>query len=136
MVEQKHVGWKISRRRQSGSQLVEFALVLPILAILIFAICQYGFIFAAYITIRNASAVGARQAIINSNNVVAVAQAAVAPLLTPSSATVTSTPTNLTSGVGISVQVSYPFPLIIPFVVPPFTSASRTRTLTATSVIQ
>jgi len=136
MDELKHVGRKISRRRQSGSQLVEFALVLPILTILIFGICQYGFMFAAYITIRNASAVGARQAIINSNNVVAVAQAAVAPLLNPGSATVTSTPTNLTTGSGVSVQVTYQFPLIIPFVVPPFTSASRTRTLTATTVIQ
>jgi Flp pilus assembly protein TadG len=54
---------KISSRARwlaRGQALVEFALVVPLLALLLFAIIQYGFIFNAYMNVRHAAFVTAR----------------------------------------------------------------------------
>ena len=128
-------------RRRSGSQLVEFALVVPILLFVIFGICQYGFLFWGYITIRNASAVGARQAIIslnNSNAVVGSAKGCVEPLLDSNLVNVVmDTSLTIDGRPATSVKVSYPFKIIIPFVVPPFTRGGTTnKTITATTIVQ
>ena len=127
-------------RKQSGQSLVEFALTLPLLALLLFGIIQYGLIFAAVITVRTASAVGARYAVVgtpSTNSVVAVATGAVAPLLVANNATAT---VNMNATVGgtsgaKSVTVSYNLPLIIPFVVPGKTAGS-TLALSATTVMR
>jgi Flp pilus assembly protein TadG len=126
-------------RRRSGSQLVEFALVIPVLLVALFGICQYGFIFADYITLRNASAAAARQDMINSNNnhqlASALAKATVSPLLNPASVTFTPGITNLASGGNAQViTLTYPLRLIIPYIVPGATNGIRT--LTATTVIR
>jgi Flp pilus assembly protein TadG len=125
-------------RQERGSQLVELGLVLPVLTFVLFSIIQYGYLYGAYITIRNASAVGAREAIISTNtaDIVNLAQAAVGPLLVPSSLTVTPTPTNINGRAGMVVKVSYPFKLMIPFVVPGRNANSSIRTITATTTIQ
>jgi len=138
MGEWKHLGWRLSGRQESGSDLVEFAVLLPVFAVVLFGIVQYGLLFGAYITIRNASAAGARQAIISTNAVQIrdVARASVGPLLNPGSLTVTPTPTNMNGRSGTIVSVSYPFKLIIPYVVPGRDANSNTRTITATTVIQ
>jgi Flp pilus assembly protein TadG len=142
MGERENRRWVMPGSRQSGQSLVEFAIALPLLSVLLFGIIQYGFIFATYITLRNASSIGARQAIINSgtgatgtSNIVAAAANAVGPLLDPNQAQVTVVATNLTSGSGTSVQVSYPLKLIISFVVPGVGNNS-TRTITATTIVQ
>jgi hypothetical protein len=49
-------------RDESGQNLVEFALLLPILLILLMGIMQFGLIFNAYVTLNNAVREGARQA--------------------------------------------------------------------------
>jgi hypothetical protein len=49
-----------------GQTLVEFALCIPLLALLLFGIIQYGFIFYTYISLKNASAVGARYATLSN----------------------------------------------------------------------
>jgi Flp pilus assembly protein TadG len=142
MGERENRGGVTADSQQSGQSLVEFAIALPLLSVLLFGIIQYGFIFGTYITLRNASSVGARQAIINSgngatgtSNIMAAAANAVGPLLDPNQATVTVLATNLTSGSGTSVEVSYPLKLIIPFVVPGAGNGG-TRTITATTIIQ
>lgn len=125
-------------RRRSGSQLVEFALVFPVLALVLFGILQYGFIFADYITLRNASAAAARQAMINSNNnyslARSVAQDAIVPLLNSASLTFTPSITNLSSGPATSIKLVYNLKLIIPFVVPGATNGFRK--ISATTVIR
>lgn len=120
---------------QRGSTLVEFALVFPLLALTLFAIIQYGFIFAAFITVRNASAVGARQALISTTNAAAVAKAALGPMLNPNlpGAAATYGVTNVAGASAHRVTVTYPLPLIIPFVVP---GSGSTRTLSATTVMR
>jgi Flp pilus assembly protein TadG len=132
-----HAG--VGGRRESGSDIVEFAVLLPVFALLLFGIVQYALLFTAYITIRKASDAGARQAIVSNmttNNIVEVARSAVGPLLNPGSLTVTSTATNMNGRPGMVVNVSYPFQLIIPYIVPGRDASTSTRTITAKTVIQ
>lgn len=124
---------------RSGSQLVEFSVVIPVLLVVIFGICQYGFLFADYIVLRNASAAAARQDMINSNNnhqlASALAQATVSPLLNPASVTFTPGITNLPSGGNAQViTLTYPLKLLIPYLIPGATNGIRT--LSATTVIR
>ena len=126
--------------KPSGQSLVEFAITLPILALFLFGICQFGFIFAAVLTVRNASAVGARYVVIGTpttSNVQAVAKAAVSPMLTITTDNphVDVVQTNLAGNTAMSVQVTYNLPLIIPFVVPGKT-AGGSLTLSATTVMR
>ncbi len=122
--------------RRSSQTIVEFALVIPLLALMLFAIIQYGFLFAAQITVRNASAVGARRAVLSGGSAAdaqAIAQQAVAPLLNPHLVTATLQATNIAGATAQSMTVSYPYPLIIPFVIP---GGGKTRTLTSTTIMQ
>lgn len=48
------------KRRQHGQSLVEFALVMPILILILFGILEFGRIFFSYIVITNAAREGAR----------------------------------------------------------------------------
>lgn len=124
--------------KQSGQSLVEFAMTLPVLALLLFGIIQYGFIFSALLTVRNASAVGARYAVIGTpsvDSIRAVAIGAVAPMLKTNIATASVTNTTVGGATATSVTVNYNLPLIIPFVVPGKTAGS-TLALTATTVMR
>ena len=47
--------------KRRGQALVEFALVLPILAILLFGVIQFGIVFNHYITLTDAVRAGARK---------------------------------------------------------------------------
>jgi len=120
-------------KKVRGSSLVEFALVMPMLALVLFGIIQYGFIFAAYVTVRNASAIGAREAVISTNAATAVAKAALGPMLNPNLGTATFSVTNISGASAYSVKVTYPLPLILPFVVP---GGGSTKTLSATTIMR
>ncbi len=52
-------------RRDQGQSLVEFALVIPVLAVIVFAIVQFGFLFAGQIGLANAVRDAARTAAVN-----------------------------------------------------------------------
>ena len=47
-------------RDEDGQNIVEFALLLPVLMYILMGIIQFGFVFAAYLTINNAVREGAR----------------------------------------------------------------------------
>ena len=51
----------IKTRDERGQTMTEFALVLPILVLLLFAVVQFGIVFHNYITITDAARVGARK---------------------------------------------------------------------------
>lgn len=53
---------KFQRNRESGQTMVEFALILPTLAILLFGVIQFGIAFNNYITVTDAVRAGARAA--------------------------------------------------------------------------
>jgi Flp pilus assembly protein TadG len=51
----------ISVRSQKGQTMAEFALVLPLLALLLFGVIQFGIAFNNYITLTDAVRAGARK---------------------------------------------------------------------------
>lgn len=53
-------------KSQRGQALVEFALILPLLLLLVFGIIQFGFIFHAYLTVNEAAREGARLAAVKA----------------------------------------------------------------------
>jgi Flp pilus assembly protein TadG len=53
---------KIRRKREQGQTMAEFTLVLPVLAILLFGIIQFGIVFNNYLAVTDAVRAGARQA--------------------------------------------------------------------------
>jgi Flp pilus assembly protein TadG len=56
---------RISIKDQDGQSMTEFALVLPILAFLLFAVIQFGIAFNNYITVTDATRAGARKAAVS-----------------------------------------------------------------------
>jgi Flp pilus assembly protein TadG len=52
---------KIDIRSQKGQSLTEFALALPVLALLLFAVIQFGIVFNNYVTLTDATRAGARK---------------------------------------------------------------------------
>jgi len=48
-------------RRQGGQTVTEFALVLPLLALLLFGVIQFGIVFHQYVTLTDAVRAGGRQ---------------------------------------------------------------------------
>jgi Flp pilus assembly protein TadG len=52
---------KFQRKSESGQTMVEFALILPTLAILLFGVIQFGIAFNNYLTVTDAVRAGARQ---------------------------------------------------------------------------
>ncbi len=56
------IGKKIEIRSERGQSVTEFALVLPVLALLLFGIIQFGITFNNYVTLTDATRAGARKA--------------------------------------------------------------------------
>jgi len=129
--------------KKHGQALVEFALIIPLLALLLFGIIQYGFIFAAHISLRNASAVGARSAVLTSPKktiaqIQDVTRGAIGPMLQTNNIVAINVNTNVTVGSATgatSVQIQYNLPLIVPFVVPGKT-AGGSLTMSGTTVMK
>ncbi len=102
--------------RDRGAAAVEFALLLPVLLLVIFGIVDFGRALNAQITLTQAAREGARLAALgqSSSAVVSRAQAA-ATGLSPVTVTVSSTcPVNAGAGVDAVVQTSYSFSFITP----------------------
>jgi Flp pilus assembly protein TadG len=57
----KRITERFSFRNQQGQSMTEFALVLPILALLLFGVIQFGIVFNNYITLTDAVRAGARK---------------------------------------------------------------------------
>lgn len=50
------------RREERGQAAVEFAVIAPLLLVILFAIMEFGLVFADYIEVESAARVGARKA--------------------------------------------------------------------------
>jgi Flp pilus assembly protein TadG len=93
---------------------VEFALLLPLLLLIVFGIVDFGRALNAQITLTQAAREGARLAALNQPNVVSRTQAA-AVGLSPVSVSVTSAcPPGAGPGVNATVVTSYSFSFITP----------------------
>ena len=54
--------------REQGQTMTEFAIVLPILVVLLFGIMQFGIAFNNYVTLTDAARAGARKAAVSRNS--------------------------------------------------------------------
>ena len=104
---------KIDCKSEQGQSLTEFALALPVLALLLFAVIQFGIAFNNYVTLTDATRAGARKAAVGrqSANPVGDCQTAVrssAKDLTASSLTATCTST-WQPGADVTVNATYPY---------------------------
>jgi Flp pilus assembly protein TadG len=55
-------------RDEQGQTMAEFAIVLPILIVLLFGIVQFGILFNNYVTLTDAARAGARAAAVSRQN--------------------------------------------------------------------
>ena len=118
----------MSRRREMsrderGQTMVEFALVVPIICVILFGILQFGALYNDYVTLTDASRVGARKAAVSKNedNPGAVAEEAVrdsASGLDPLKLDVDVNATAWERGGSVTVEATYPFEIdLLGFVV-------------------
>jgi Flp pilus assembly protein TadG len=104
---------KIDLGSQQGQALTEFALALPILALLLFAVIQFGIVFNNYVTLTDATRAGARRAAVsvhasNPSGDTAAAVRASAKDLKQNNLNVTVSSTWQT-GSDVSVTATYPY---------------------------
>ena len=116
-----------SARLQSedGQAMTEFALVLPIFAVLLLAIVQFGIVFNNYVTLTDATRAGARKAAVSrfvgdhgASAVLAVKTAASSLDQSSLNPTVTSTDASgavdwTTPGDVVTVTATYPYTINI-----------------------
>jgi Flp pilus assembly protein TadG len=102
-------------RNEQGQTMTEFALVLPVLALLLFGVIQFGILFNNYVTLTDAVRAGARKAAVSrqASDPRGDAEAAVrkaADTLDQSKLNVSVTPgTPWTHGGEVTVAATYPY---------------------------
>ncbi|TFD19264.1 TadE/TadG family type IV pilus assembly protein [Cryobacterium sp. TMS1-13-1] len=97
---------------ERGAVAVEFALLLPVLVLLVFGIFEFGRVYNAQISITNAAREGARYMAIHNNAPPAKTVAVnAAPSLSPAlvAANVTVSPLECVAGSSVTVTVNYSF---------------------------
>ncbi len=100
-------------RDERGQTMVEFAIVFPLLAVVLFGIVQFGILFNNYLTVTDAVRAGAREASVarQSANPVGAATTAVrnaAADLNQTNLAVTVT-SGWIPGSDVTVQATYPY---------------------------
>jgi Flp pilus assembly protein TadG len=106
-------------RGEGGQALTEFALVLPLLFVLIFAVIEGGITMNNYLQLTDAVRVAARSASVNGSQGSAVATSAATSALTNSVdglalQDVSVTATSWTSGSAVTVQASTTYTVKLP----------------------
>jgi Flp pilus assembly protein TadG len=113
--------FKRRKKNEQGQAVVEFAVILPVLLLILFAILQFGVVFNNYIQVTAAAREGARKAAVSRTLGTSAAETAAttaaksaAPGLNQSNITVTfpNSPT-FAQGTDITVQVTYPYAISI-----------------------
>lgn len=105
---------RIQIRNEQGQTMTEFALVLPVLALILFAVIQFGIVFNNYVTLTDATRAGARKAAVsrddpNRDNDVMAAVRSSASDLDGSKLSVSPPASTWDSGSDVTVTASYPY---------------------------
>jgi len=138
---------KIRRNGQRGAALTEFAIVLPLLLLLVFGIIEFGVLLYDKAMITNASREGARAGIVFRaprvsggeiqsvvDNYVASHLITFGPAATATTTTDPADPTSVAAGDMLRVTVSYPYRFLL---VPIFlTDLAGGVNLSATTVMR
>jgi Flp pilus assembly protein TadG len=105
---------RIQIRNEQGQAMTEFALVLPVLALILFAVIQFGIVFNNYVTLTDATRAGARKAAVsrddpNRDADVMAAVRSSATDLDGSKLSVSPPSSTWDSGTDVTVTASYPY---------------------------
>ena len=106
--------------RERGAAAVEFALVLPVLVLMLLGLIEFSILFNTQISLTNAAREGARSMAIHNNPATAKADAiAAAPsIINPKLVTANvavNPPITCASGAKVTVTITYPAPLLTGF---------------------
>ncbi len=109
-----------------GISLIEVAILLPVLAVILVGILQYGLLFAGYLTLHNAAVSCVRFAALNNQDaspaeLAVVARESIEPLLKPMHLRAPRVDMNAAvAGIARArrVELTYDMPLLVPFLVP------------------
>ncbi len=106
---------KNRREGEKGQSLVEFAMVIPIFLILVFAIVDFGMGFHAWITVTNAAREGARIGAVGADSATIEARVVdTASSLAADDLGVTVVNAQGAPGESVSVDVEYDYELVTP----------------------
>ena len=124
---------RIQIRKEQGQAMTEFALVLPVLALLLFAVIQFGIVFNNYVTLTDATRAGARKAAVsrddpNRDADVMAAVRSSASNLDGSKLTVSPPSSTWDSGSDVTVTATYPYSISLLGLVVKSGSLSSTTT--------
>lgn len=113
----------ITSKKEKGQELIEFAILLPLLLLIAFGVLDLGRIFHVAITITNASREGARYGTFFPADAAGIIAATQAEALNSgidlsSSPIIVECPSGCASGLPIRVTVQYDFQLIFGLVFP------------------
>lgn len=104
-------------KNEKGQSLVEFALLVPLLILILLAIIEFGFMFNAYLTLANGSREGARLGSVGGNDAqIETRIEEVTSHLDAGLMTVSVTPAYRSRGDMITVTVNYDYNFITPFI--------------------
>lgn len=103
-----------SMRSERGQTMVEFALVAPVLLLVLFGVIQFGILYRDYVTITDAARVGARTAAVSRHQADPVATTlakvrAAADDLDQADLQVAVSASGWNPGDDVTVQASYPY---------------------------
>ncbi|MEA5453434.1 TadE family protein [Sinomonas sp. JGH33] len=95
--------------RERGAVAVEFALVLPVLLVLVLGIIDFGRLFSAQQTLTYAARSGARVMVLQNSSTAAIAaaQTAASPLGTLSTSAFSVSPTTCAAGTQVTFTANY-----------------------------
>lgn len=106
-------------RNESGQSLVEFALILPLILLILMGILEFGVMLNTYLTINHATKEGARLGALGGTDAEIIAEVLdKSPTLDASKLTVTIAPIQAarTRGSEIIVSVDYDYQVLLPVI--------------------
>ncbi|MGH4122555.1 MAG: TadE/TadG family type IV pilus assembly protein [Clostridium sp.] len=106
-------------RNEKGQSLVEFAILLPLLLLLLMGILEFGIMLNSYLTIHNSAREGARLGIVSGSNIeIKELINNISPNLDSENLIVNITPLEgmRSSGDTLTVEVIYNYHVIIPII--------------------
>lgn len=98
--------------------MVEFALIIPVLLLIVIGIIEFGFMFGGYLSLTNASREAVRFVSLGGTDAAAITRAKeVAINLAPERMIVTISPSNAlrNRGDSVSVNITYDYEFLTPF---------------------
>ncbi|MBC8061262.1 MAG: pilus assembly protein [Clostridiaceae bacterium] len=106
-------------KNEKGQSLVEFAIILPILLLLLFGIAEFGIMLNSYLTIQNVAREGSRLGIVGGSDVEIISLIRdTSPNLTDTDMKIILTPVEAyrKSGDTLTVTVTYNYHMNVPII--------------------